>query len=115
MARIQAKQDSGFWSPEAVAARQSTLSNIVDTGGGILGGLLGGGAEQEEVFDYISEGFAPATDDVGFEMQEYALDEYGNDPETVEYIDDDAPNYALYAVGAAAAGLAGWYVWKRWL
>jgi len=116
MARIQAKQDSGYWSPEAVAARQSTLSNIVDTGGGLLGGLLGGGAEQEEVFDYISEGFAPND---GFDLPDVSqdpFDEYGNDAMTTTYIDeDDAPNYVLYALGAAAVGLTGWYAYRRWM
>ena len=88
-ARIKAKGESGYWSPEAVASRSSVVGQLgsaaIDQAGGLLGGLDIFGGD-----DSGSGGSGNRAADSG--QEEYPADEESIDP-------------MLLIGGAAAAGL----------
>ena len=119
MAKVQAKQDSGYWSPEAVEARQGTIGSLIETGGGILGGILGGGAgemgglSEMDSFGALSDGGFTDAAEMTYPTESYSLDEESGG-EVVDlydgYDDEAGPNWLLIGgIGAAAAGAIYWF------
>lgn len=108
LAKIAAKSESGYWSPEGIAARQETLGGIVEMGGDLLGGILGGGSE-EQLWDDAGYSDAAAFESAYPDEYEAEMGELIELPEPEEEM--EVP-WAWVAV-AGGAGLVGVYMYSR--
>jgi hypothetical protein len=111
IAKIAAKGESGYWSPEGIAARQETLGGLIETGGDVLGGLLGGGAGDESSVAWDEAGYSEAAAFEGAYPDEYA-DEMG------ELIDLPPPDEEMdipwaWVAAAGGLGLVGIYMFTQ--
>ena len=119
LAKIAAKSESGYWSPEGIEARQSTLQGAISAGGDILGGILGDGGSAEDAWD--EAGYSDAAAFEGAYPDEAAtlgeFDEYGNliefptgDPDQGE---DEPMEIPWVWIGAGGAALVGGYLYMN--
>ena len=93
-ARIKAKGESGYWSPEAVASRSAVVGQLGSAAIDTAGGLIGGGS----IGDALGGLFDGSSADSG--REEMPADEEGIDP-------------MLLIGGAAAAGLVIYLATRR--
>jgi hypothetical protein len=110
LAKIAAKESSGFWSAEAVQARQNTLGGALDMGGELLGSILG--SDETAAEEWNEGGYSEAAAFEGAYPDEFA-DEMGQViPFDGGQSEEEGYPWSWIAAGAGA-GLVGLYMVTR--